>query len=99
MSRDLETVVPAAPVFRLARAPDPWTWPDWSQASLGGTFGNRWDDPEGAYRVLYASSTRFGAPVSVSQRRIRHRWNDLEMVRNLSYNSDNQEGHAKGVMK
>ncbi len=70
MSRDLETVVPAAPVFRLARAPDPWTWPDWSQASLGGTFGNRWDDPEGAYRVLYVSSTRFGAPVSVSQRRI-----------------------------
>ena len=42
-------------------APDPWAWPGWSQASLDGTFGNRWDDPEGAYRVLYASSTRFGA--------------------------------------
>ena len=61
MSCDLETVAPAGPVFRLARAPDPWAWPDWSQASFDGTFGNRWDDPEGAYRVLYASSTRFGA--------------------------------------
>ena len=61
MSCDLETVAPAGPVFRLARAPDPWAWPDWSQASLDGTFGNRWDDPDGAYRVLYASSTRFGA--------------------------------------
>ena len=61
MSCDLETVAPAGPVFRLGRAPDPWAWPDWSQASRDGTFGNRWDDPEGAYRVLYASSTRFGA--------------------------------------
>ena len=48
MSCDLETVTPAGPVFRLARAPDPWAWPDWSQASRDGTFGNRRDDPEGA---------------------------------------------------
>ena len=62
MSCDLEAVATAGPVFRLARAPDPWAWPGWSQASLDGTFGNGWgDDPEGAYRVLYASSTRFGA--------------------------------------
>lgn len=26
-----------------------------------GTFGNRWDDPLGSYRVLYASSRRLGA--------------------------------------
>ncbi|MQA00994.1 MAG: RES domain-containing protein [Dehalococcoidia bacterium] len=45
----------------MAPAPDPWTWPDWSQAIRDGTFGNRWDDPDGAYRVLYASSSRFGA--------------------------------------
>jgi hypothetical protein len=25
-----------------------------------GTFGNRFDDPEGTYRVLYASSQRLG---------------------------------------
>ena len=56
----LETAAPGGPVFRLARAPDPWSWPDWSQANVDGTFANRWDDPESTYRVLYASSTRFG---------------------------------------
>ena len=56
----LETAAPDGPVFRLARAPDPWSWPDWSQANVDGTFANRWDDPESTYRVLYASSTRFG---------------------------------------
>ena len=61
MTSELETVTPIGPVFRLARAPDPWMWPDWSQAGPDGTFGNRWDDPLGSYRVLYASSTRYGA--------------------------------------
>ena len=61
MSDALEAVPAAGPVFRLARAPDPWAWPDWSHARLDGTFGNRWDDSEGEYRVLYASSARFGA--------------------------------------
>lgn len=41
----------------MGRAPDPWQWPDWSFAR-GDTFGNRWDDPESEYRVLYASSQR-----------------------------------------
>lgn len=57
---DLATVEPDGPVYRLARAPDPWSYPDWSQANPDGTFGNRWDDPEGTYRVLYAGSSRFG---------------------------------------
>ena len=61
MSSVLEAVTAAGPVYRLARAPDPWAWPDWSHAGLDGTFGNRWDDSEGEYRVLYASSSRFGA--------------------------------------
>ena len=61
MTCDPDTVIAEGPAFRVARAPQPWTWPDWSQAGHDGTFGNRWDDPEGAYRVLYASSTRFGA--------------------------------------
>lgn len=61
MSSSLETLTAEGPVFRLARAPDPWAWPDWSQAGQDGTFGNRWDDASGEYRVLYASSTRFGA--------------------------------------
>jgi hypothetical protein len=45
-------------VYRLGREPDPWEWPDWSYASPDGTFGNRFDDPEGQYRVLYASAER-----------------------------------------
>ena len=31
-----------------------------SLAGPDGTFGNRFDDPEGIYRVLYASSQRLG---------------------------------------
>ena len=57
-----ELVAVAAPkiVYRIGRAPDPWTWPDWRHAT-DGTFGNRYDDPQGQYRVLYASSQRAGA--------------------------------------
>lgn len=54
-------------MFRVARAVDPWAWPDWRR-SYRGTFGNRWDDPDGMYRVLYANSTRFGAMVETLAR-------------------------------
>ncbi len=60
MSCDIEAVRPGGPVYRLARGPDPFAWPDWAYAQPDGTFGNRWDDPRGEYRVLYASS-RLGA--------------------------------------
>ncbi|MBA2312137.1 MAG: RES domain-containing protein [Actinobacteria bacterium] len=33
-------------------------WNDWSYAHSDGTFGNRWDDPQSEYRVLYASTAR-----------------------------------------
>lgn len=49
---------PPEHLYRVGRAPDPWAWPDWQYAGGDGTFGNRWDDPTGVYRVLYASSTR-----------------------------------------
>ena len=52
----------------MGRAPDPWVWPDWANAAADGTFGNRWDDPGGAYRVLYAASERLGALVEVLAR-------------------------------
>jgi len=52
---------PEQPVFRIGRRPDPWEWPDWRLAGPEGTFGNRWDDPLGQYRVLYASSQKLGA--------------------------------------
>lgn len=45
-------------VCRLGRRPDPWAWPDWASAEIDGTFGNRFDDPQGIYRVLYASTQR-----------------------------------------
>ncbi len=49
---------PPAEVFRLGSRPDPWAWPDWAYAEADGTFGNRYDDPQGIYRVLYASTQR-----------------------------------------
>ena len=45
-------------VYRIARTPDPWAWPDWAYAHDDHTFGNRFDDPLGEYRVLYATTQR-----------------------------------------
>ena len=61
MSCDLEVARPDGPLFRLGRLPDAWAWPDWASAGEDGTFGNRFDDPVGEYRVLYASTQRLGA--------------------------------------
>ena len=47
-------------IYRVGRSTDPWSVPDWAAAGPDGTFGNRFDDPEGIYRVLYASSQRLG---------------------------------------
>lgn len=58
--RALAEVAPPEPLFRLGRGPDPWAWVPWEYALPDGTFGNRWDDPLGLYRVLYASSQRLG---------------------------------------
>jgi hypothetical protein len=58
---DLESKLGTSPLYRIGRAPDPWAWPDWAYAGSDGTFGNRYDDPLGTYRVLYASSQRLGA--------------------------------------
>lgn len=52
----LDTRKPPAEIYRVARKPDPWQPPDWSRANTDGTFGNRFDDPSGYYRVLYAAS-------------------------------------------
>jgi len=56
------------PVHRIGRCPNPWEYPDWSRANPDGTFGNRFDDPEGRYRVLYTSSTRHGCFVETLAR-------------------------------
>jgi hypothetical protein len=54
----LERRRPPAEIYRIGRSPDPWQAPDWSRANADGTFGNRFDDPHGFYRVVYASSQR-----------------------------------------
>lgn len=60
MSCELEPIRAEGEVHRLGRKPDPWAWPEWAYAGEDGTFGNRYDDPRSAYRVLYASSLRLG---------------------------------------
>lgn len=57
----LSTQALPAQLFRLGRAPDAWEFPPWEAADPAtGTFGNRWDDPGGVFRVLYTSSSRLG---------------------------------------
>ena len=61
MSEAFETRTLTDEIYRVGREPDPWTWTDWVFAGAGGRFQGRWDDAHGRYRVLYASSQRFGA--------------------------------------
>jgi hypothetical protein len=65
---DLEVIRPAGRLFRVSRVPDPWAWPAWEYAGADGTFGNRWDDPQAVYRVLYACSELQGCFVEVLSR-------------------------------
>jgi hypothetical protein len=57
---DLESKRHPRPLFRVGRDDDPWAVPDWAYTKEDRTFGNRFDDPMGVYRVLYASSQRLG---------------------------------------
>lgn len=68
MSCDIDAAAPDGPLHRVGRMPDAWAWPDWTHAGSDGTFGSRFDDPRGEYRVLYASSARRGAYVEVLAR-------------------------------
>jgi RES domain len=55
-------------LYRLGRPPDAWTLPPWEYAGPDGTFDNRYDDPLGLYRVVYASTERYGAFVETLAR-------------------------------
>jgi hypothetical protein len=68
VSDGLEPIPPADPLYRVGRQPNAWEWPDWKYLGPDGTFGNRWDDPSGIYRVLYACSQRVGAFVETLAR-------------------------------
>lgn len=59
-SATLPWVTPPGLLYRIARRPDPWRPPDWAAVEDDLTFGNRFDDSEGLFRVLYASSTPLG---------------------------------------
>jgi hypothetical protein len=59
-SASLELRIPKEPLHRIGRWPDPWQPPDWAHAHSDGTFGNRFDDPQAYYRVIYTSSQRLG---------------------------------------
>jgi hypothetical protein len=59
-SAGLESRVPSKALHRIGRWPDPWLPPDWAHAHSDGTFGNRFDDPQAYYRVIYTSSQRLG---------------------------------------
>lgn len=48
-------------VHRVGRRPDPWRWAPWKYAPFTG----RWDDPDGRFRVLYTSASRFACLVEV----------------------------------
>jgi hypothetical protein len=65
---DLEGTSPPGQVSRIGRWPDAWAWPPWEAQHSDNTFGNRWDDPEGVYRVVYACSQLEGAYVEVLSR-------------------------------
>jgi RES domain len=62
---ELQGTRPVARVSRVGRLPDPWAWPPWEAQHTDGTFGNRWDDPKGMYRVVYGCSQLEGAYVEV----------------------------------
>lgn len=89
-SAALYTVTPEERVYRIACAPSPWSWPDWANVGVDQTFGNRWDDSEGVYRVLYASSSRLGAFVEVLSR-FRP---DLVLMKELAEIEDDDDGGA-----
>jgi hypothetical protein len=55
---NLESRRPSGPLFRVGRDDDAWAVPDWAYAKEDGTFGNRFDDPMGVYRVPVAPITR-----------------------------------------
>jgi RES domain len=65
---ELEERRPTEPVYRLGRRPNAWQPPEWFLAHSDGTFGNRFDDPQGYYRVLYASSQRLACFVETLAR-------------------------------
>ena len=78
----LETKTPPPIIYRVGRKPDAWQPPDWSRSSPDGSFGNRFDDPESYYRVLYASSQEVSCFIETLAR-FRPELTDLALIAEL----------------
>jgi len=57
----LQVARPAGLLYRVGRVPDAWALAPWTYAGPDNTFGSRFDDPEGEYRVRYAAGQKRGA--------------------------------------
>jgi len=57
ISLELPFRTPDGLLYRIARKPNAWNAPHWAYVGDDGTFGNRFDDFEGYFRVLYAASS------------------------------------------
>jgi hypothetical protein len=62
MTPPLGATRPTGLLYRVGRAPYAWVVAPWLYAGEDGTFGNRYDDPAGEYRVLYAASKPRASP-------------------------------------
>jgi hypothetical protein len=82
-----------AEVSRLGRKPDPWAWPDWAFADSDGTFGNRFVDPQGIYRVLYASTQRLATFVEC----LAYFRPDVEVIAELVEITDDDDAGPRGA--
>ena len=61
MTPALQVARPAGLLYRVGRVPDAWALAPWTYAGPDNTFGSRFDDPEGEYRVRYAAGQKRGA--------------------------------------
>jgi len=88
---------PAGSIHRVGRRPDAWAWTEWAYTHEDGTFGNRYDDPAGEYRALYASDQR-AAAFAETLARFRP---DLDLVAELALiesDEDDAASLAPGVV-
>jgi RES domain len=92
MAGHLAAAASRSVVYRLAFGA-PWEWPEWSRAHADGTFGNRYDDPAGVYRVLYGSADRLGCFIETLAR-FRP---DLEVIAGLDDIKTDSEDEGENV--
>ena len=58
MTPALQVARPAGLLYRVGRVPDAWALAPWTYAGADNTFGSRFDDPEGEYRIRHAAGQK-----------------------------------------